>query len=302
MSIDLHTSFFGFSERPFTLLPDPDFLFWSPVHARAYAILEYGIATRAPLTVVTGEVGAGKTTLVQKLLNELTQQDDREIIVGLISNAQGGRGDLLRWVLYALEIEVPEPISHDYVQLFHLFQDFLIEQYARGQHVLLIIDEAQNLSVEALEELRMFTNVNSNKDELLQLVLVGQPELRNLIERQELRQLAQRVVAAYHIRPLSVKDTQAYVRHRLVHVGGSGEEFTDAAIEKIHEDAGGIPRVINKMCDLSLVYAAAADQKVVDIETVDELLADSVFVKTRPASEVLVLGNPIFNTAGKAAE
>ena len=156
---DLYVSFFGFRERPFTLLPDPDFLFWSRNHKRAYAILEYGFASRAPLTVVTGEIGAGKTTLVQKLLGTLGEN----VTVGLISNAQGNRGDLLRWVLYALE--VPADMSADYVNLFKTFQDFVINEYAAGRYVVLVIDEAQNLSIEALEELRLLTNINSNKDE-----------------------------------------------------------------------------------------------------------------------------------------
>ena len=171
-----------FRERPFSLLPDPDFLYWSPAHSRAYAILEYGLMTRAPLTVVTGEVGTGKTTLVQALLG--TMEDD--IVVGLISNAQGGRGDLLRWVLNALD--VPCEASDDYVALFQRFQNFVIDQYAEDRRVVLIIDEAQNLSVELLEELRMLTNINAGKDELLSLILVGQPELRKMIARPELRQ------------------------------------------------------------------------------------------------------------------
>ncbi|MEL6338129.1 MAG: AAA family ATPase [Pseudomonadota bacterium] len=124
MAVDLYTKFFGFSERPFTLLPDPDFLYWSPSHMKAYTILEYGIAIRSPLTVVTGEIGAGKTTLIQKLLSTL----DEDIHIGLISNAQGGRGELIRWVLYSLGIDTPS--GDDYVSMFKRFQDFVIDEYA----------------------------------------------------------------------------------------------------------------------------------------------------------------------------
>ena len=191
MAAELYINYFGFKERPFTLLPDPDFLFWSKNHRRAYAVLEYGIMTHAQVTVVTGAVGAGKTTLVQHLLSKL----DDTITVGLISNAQGGRGDLLRWVLYALEVDAP--MEAEYITLFKIFQDYVISEYASGRHVLLVIDEAQNLSVEALEELRMLTNINSGKYEVLQLIIVGQPELRDIVQRSDMVQFAQRVTAAW---------------------------------------------------------------------------------------------------------
>lgn len=294
MVAEIYTSFFGFRERPFTLLPDPDFLFWSEQHKRAYTILEYGITTRAPLTVVTGEIGAGKTTLIQQLLASL--EDD--VTIGLISNAQGGRGDLLRWVLYALGVESDS--SDDYITTFKKFQDFVIGEYAEGRHVVLVIDEAQNLSIEALEELRMFTNINSNKDELLQLILVGQPELREIISSPSLAQFAQRVTATYHLKPLDAKATKAYIQHRLQHAGGTGEEFSFFAIKSIHEESRGVPRLINKLCDLALVYAAAGTRRVVGIDVIRELVADGLFIKTRP-QEVYVLQNPI-SQMGKAAE
>jgi general secretion pathway protein A len=219
------------TERPFTLLPDPDFLYWSTAHRRAYAVLEYGIMSRAPITMITGEVGAGKTTLLQKLL----QNFDESTVVGLISNAHGNRGELLQWVLNALDVEC-DPAA-PYVAKFQLLQDFIIAQYAEGRSVTLVIDEAQNLTVEGLEELRMLTNINSNKDELLQLILLGQPELREMTTRPELRQFAQRVSAAYHLTGMDKDTTVEYVRHRLRHVGGSGDEFTEKAIEMIHEQS-----------------------------------------------------------------
>ena len=270
---------FGLTERPFTLLPDPDFLYWTPAHKRAYAVLEYGVMTRAPITVITGEVGAGKTTLLQKLLTNI----DEDTTVGLISNAQGGRGDLLHWVLN--ELNVSCDFDAPYVTKFQKLQDFVINEYSELRHVLLIIDEAQNLSVEGLEELRMLTNINSNKDELLQLILMGQPELRAMISRPELRQFAQRVSASFHIPAMDADTTQAYIHHRLRHAGGTGQEFTDEAIAIIQEHSGGVPRLVNKLCDFSMVYTVTNDHNVVDAQIVTEMLGDSLFISTDDMSE-----------------
>jgi type II secretory pathway predicted ATPase ExeA len=275
--------FFGFSERPFTLLPDPDFLFWSRAHRRAFSVLEYGVLTRAPITVVTGEVGVGKTTLVQKLLQSL----DDDITLGLISNAQGGRGELLQWVLNALGVETD--LSAAYVTLFQQLQDFVIEEYAEGRRVILLIDEAQNLSIEGLEELRMLTNINSNKDELLQLILVGQPELRQMVMRPELRQFAQRVTATYHIASLDRAAIAGYIQHRLTHVGGTGGEFTAEAIDLVHQHSHGIPRLVNKMCDFAMVYAATEERRIIDAAIIEEVLEDGIFL-------------PAIHSTGEAAE
>ena len=282
-SNDLYVEYFGFSERPFTLLPDPDFLFWSRAHRRAFSVLEYGVITRAPITVVTGEVGVGKTTLIQKLLQSL----DDDITLGLISNAQGGRGELLQWVLNALSIEAD--LTGAYVSMFQQLQDFVIEEYSAGRRVVLLIDEAQNLSIEGLEELRMLTNINSNKDELLQLILVGQPELRNLVLRPELRQFAQRVTATYHIGALDRPGVGGYIQHRLTHVGGSGNEFTGEALDLISEHTRGIPRLVNKLCDFAMVYAATEERHVVDAAIIEEVLEDGIFL-------------PAVTSPGEAAE
>lgn len=241
------------------------------MHRRAYSILEYGILTHAPITVITGEVGAGKTTLVQKLLKNLPD----DVTLGLISNAQGGRGELLRWVLYALDVDTTG--ANEYVDLFQLLQNFLIEEYALGRRCILVIDEAQNLSMEGLEELRMLTNVNSNKDELLQLVLVGQPELREMVLRPELRQFAQRVVANFHLPGMDKETVAAYISHRLRVAGGQGNEFTKQACEKVWQISGGIPRLVNQLCDFSMVYAASGDEKLVLSSTVDQVVEDGVF-------------------------
>jgi len=293
MAAELYNAHFGFHERPFSLSPDPAFLFMSKSHARAFAVLEYGLFTHAPLTVLTGEVGMGKTMLVQALLK--TVEDD--ITLGLISNAQGDRGDLLRWVLNALDVPLPE--QTDYVSLFQHFQNFVVNEYAANRRVVLIIDEAQNLGADMLEELRMLTNINSGKDELLQIILTGQPELRHLIARPQLRQFAQRVSTTYHLDPFDLSDTRAYVRHRLEQAGGTGDEINTPAIALIHEQARGIPRMINKLCDLALVYAATGNKQKVSVHTVREIFKDGLILQ--PADPPLFLCNPIAET-GKAAE
>lgn len=267
---------FGFSIRPFSILPDPGMLFWSDKHRKAFAVLEYGLMTRAPLTVVTGEVGAGKTTLIQALL----RKTDKDMRVGLISNARGDRGDLLRWILNAFDI--PAPPDADYVRLFQAFQDFVLEEYAAGRLVILIFDEAQNLGAETLEELRMLTNINSGTDELLQLILLGQPELRDIIMRPELRQFAQRVSATFHLGSFDEANALAYIRHRLQQAGGSGDEIDEEAALLIHRESRGVPRMINKIADLSLVYAAASGLSAVNTELVDELIADGLILTAAP--------------------
>ncbi|MEO1238656.1 MAG: AAA family ATPase [Pseudomonadota bacterium] len=228
--------------------------------------------THAPITLVTGEVGAGKTTLIQKLLAEV----EGDVTIGLISNAQGNRGELLQWVLNALAIDAD--YSASYVALFQRLQDFVISEYSQGRRVVLVIDEAQNLSTEGLEELRMLTNINANKDELLQLILVGQPELRQKVAQPELRQFAQRISATYHIPAMDTATVSGYVKHRLAHVGGKGTEFSDEAVELIAEASNGVPRLVNKLCDLGLVYAAAEKSALVTKSIIEEVVNDGIFV------------------------
>lgn len=269
---------YGFAVRPFSILPDPEMLFWSDRHRKAFAVLEYGLMTRAPLTVVTGEVGAGKTTLIQALLRRI----DSAMRVGLISNARGDRGDLLRWILNAFDISVPP--GADYVGMFQTFQDFVLSQYAAGRLVVLIFDEAQNLGADTLEELRMLTNINSGTDELLQLILLGQPELRDIIIRPELRQFAQRVSATFHLGSFDGETSAAYMRHRLQKAGGTGTEFDAAAMARIHAESRGVPRMINKIADLALVYGAAADRHVIGADLIDELIRDGLILNAAPES------------------
>ncbi|MCF7702184.1 ExeA family protein [Loktanella sp. M215] len=281
-SLNIYTAFFGLTERPFSLVPDPDFLFWSESHSRTFTMLEYGILTRAPITLITGEVGAGKTTILHHLLRSIGD----DVRVGLIANANGGRGELLRWVLHALG--QPAEATDTYVDLFGRFQQFLIDEYAAGGRVILIFDEAQNLSRESLEELRMFTNINANKDELLQLVLVGQPELRDMINRPDLQQFAQRVSSAFHLSAMNQETTTAYIAHRMTIAGAHREVFTPGACVAIYENTGGVPRLVNQLSDLCLVYAFTAEARQVSRLTVDVVMADGVFFSGRKTGSLVL--------------
>ena len=270
-TLDIYCAYFGLSERPFSLLPDPAFLFWSPIHRRAYTMLEYGLLTRAPITLITGEVGAGKTTLLHHLLKSLGD----DVKVGLVSNAHGDRGELLRWVLMALA--QPTGAQETYVDLFARFQTYLIEEYGRGRRVVLIFDEAQNLSRESLEELRMFTNINSNKDELFQLVLVGQPELRDIVRRPDMTQFAQRISSSFHLPAMDEPMVHAYIDHRLKVAGARTNLFSGDACSLVFEMTGGVPRLVNQLCDLALLYTFTADRKRVMRHIVEQVLRDGVF-------------------------
>lgn len=270
-SLDLYTAHFGLTERPFSLVPDPGFLFWSDTHARAFSMLEYGILTRAPITLITGEVGAGKTTLIHQLIGQ--RRDD--VTIGLVANAHGDRAELLRWVLLALGQPV-EPNQH-YVDMYGQFQSYLVSEYAAGRRVVLIFDEAQNLTRDVLEELRMFTNINAGKDELLQLIIVGQPELRDVVMRPDLKQFAQRVAASFHLPEMEAPGVAQYITHRLAVAGRTEPIFDTEAMAAIYEATRGVPRLINQLCDLALVYAFTMDRQDVDRIIIKQILQDGVF-------------------------
>lgn len=234
-------------------------------------MLDYGVATRAPITLMTGEVGAGKTTLLQYLLKNIGE----DVTVGLVSNMHAERGDLLRWVMMALSI--PTESNMDYVDRFERFQRFLIEEYADGRHVLMIFDEAQNMPQKVLEELRMLININSNKDELLQLLLIGQPELRDMISRPDMRQFAQRVASSFHLSNMDSETVHAYIIHRLETAGGRAEIFSREAADIVTEITGGIPRLVNQLCDLCMLYASLNDDESVTPEHVRSVMKDGAY-------------------------
>lgn len=263
----MYESHYGLRHKPFALVPDPRFLYWTGPHSMAFAMLEYGIRSHAGFTVITGEIGAGKTTLIQHLLMRLPDNID----VGLMANTQAGRGELLEWVLMAFG----QPFEgQSYVNLYKKFQQFLVEQHQRGRRTVLIVDEAQNLGSAALEELRMLSNINTYDQELLQIVLSGQPQLKTLLSAPELMQFVQRVASDFHLELLGRKDTIGYISHRLELAGASRPLFTEEAHELIYQATQGTPRLINILCDTALLYGFAASETVVTNDLVHQVIED----------------------------
>jgi type II secretory pathway predicted ATPase ExeA len=246
----MYEAFYGFKEKPFSLTPDPEFLFMSQQHESALTMLEYGLTLHGGITVITGEIGSGKTTLIRRAIQML----DSQFTVGIISNTHSNIGELLKWVLFAFDLDYR---SKDKAELYHIFIDFIVKQYEANRRTLLIIDEAQNMNVETLEELRMLTNVNTDKDQILQLLLVGQPELADKLRQPALRQFVQRITSDFHLTPLGFRDTREYIQHRLTTAGGQAGIFDDMACGAVHYQTKGVPRLINTLCDAALVYGFA---------------------------------------------
>jgi general secretion pathway protein A len=263
----VYEAFYGFKQKPFSLLPDPRFLYPSRTHKIALSLLEYGLAEQAGYVVLTGEVGTGKTTLLRSLLHSVHE----EVVVGLVTNTHHAFGELMKWILLAYDLDFR---GKDPVEQHQIFVDYLIQRYAEGKRVVLIVDEAQNLSAETLEQIRMLSNVNSEADHLLQLILVGQPELRVLLHRPEVRQFVQRISVDYHLQPLSREDTLNYVRHRLEVAGGDPRLFDEEACAAVHFFARGVPRLVNSLCDYALVFAFADERRRIGIETVIDAAAE----------------------------
>ncbi|MEJ2071650.1 MAG: AAA family ATPase [Syntrophobacterales bacterium] len=261
----MYQEFYGLSERPFTLIPDPDFLYLSPQHKLARAYLEYGLTQHLGFIVLTGDVGTGKTTLIKSLLKAA----DRQKRIGVIYQTSFTAQDLLELLLREFGIK-----GHFTTRVARLaaFNQFLMNAYSRGEHVVLIVDEAQNLGPEALEELRLLSNLQTEKDPLLQVILVGQPALQERLRHPSLMQLAQRVSVQYHLTPLDKKETREYVVYRLARVGGSGI-FTDSALEKLYEYTKGVPRRLNTICDLALVAGFAEARHDIDAEFLETVMA-----------------------------
>jgi general secretion pathway protein A len=263
----MYEEFYGLNQPPFALLPDPSFMYLSKDHAMALTLLRYSVLNKQGFTVITGEIGSGKTTLINRIIDEL----DDGITVGLINFTHTAFGELSEWVLMAFGLDYRNKSK---VEIYDTFVKFLIDQFSLGKRVVLIIDEAQNMEPRTLEEVRMLTNVNAQNEYLLHLIILGQPELRATLERPELRQLTQRVSVFYHIGALTLKDTEHYIAHRMQVAGGNPDLFSQGAIEAIWQHAGGIPRVINTLCDLSLVYGYSAVQNSIDRNIVVEVIHD----------------------------
>lgn len=267
----MYLDFYGLREAPFSITPDPRFVFLSERHRDALAHLLYGIGQGGGggFVQLTGEVGTGKTTLCRLLLEQLPDN----VRVALVLNPRLTPIELLQSIAEELKIDLPG--RRDSLKaLVDALNAFLIDAYARGLRVVLIVDEAQNLSAGALESLRMLSNINADKDQLLQVILVGQPQLRDLLKRPELQQFAQRVGVDFFIPPLTEDEVRRYVEHRL-HVAGRDEPlFTGAALSVIAKASRGIPRSINILCDMALVYGFGGDARTIDAMLVGEMLAD----------------------------
>ena len=260
----MYEAFYGLREKPFSILPDPDLIYWCQNHRLAFAMLEFGVMNSAGFTVITGEIGCGKTTLVRYLLRKL----DDHVTACVISNTPRTQDGLLPWLLMSLN----QPFEGSYPALFKQFQRFLYDQFSRGRRTILIVDEAQNLGIEALEELRMLSNVNTDKQQFLQIILVGQPQLKDLLRAPELLQFAQRVSSDFHLRPLNADEVSEYVDFRLRAVGSHLDLFTDDACRVIAHTSHGIPRTINILCDTALVYGFAAGADRITAEIVDKVI------------------------------
>jgi general secretion pathway protein A len=263
----MYESHFKLREKPFSLLPDPSFIYWGQRYSLAYTMLEYGMLNEAGITVLTGEIGCGKTTLIRHLLNQLGD----DVNVGLLSNTHVASGDLMRWVLLAFGQNFDQTSN---VAVFRDFQHFIIGQYALGKRSILIVDEAQNLSVQALEELRMLSNINADKDNLLQIVLMGQPQLRDLLRRPELEQFAQRVASEFHVEPLPPEEVHRYIRHRITRAGSPINLFSRKATDLIAKASKGVPRTINLICDTALVYGFAKGVHHISSQMVESVISD----------------------------
>jgi len=274
----VYEAFYNLREKPFSLLPDPDFLYLSRKHRMALTMLEYGLANQAGFTVISGGIGTGKTTLIRHLLNNMEQ----DVTVGLISNTHRSFGELLQWVLLAFNLEHR---GKDKVEMYQTFVDFMINEYANRRRTVLIVDEAQNMAPETLEELRMLSNVNADKDQVLQVILVGQQELRDTLRRPDLVQFAQRISVDYHLTPLEANDTAEYIRHRIEVVGGDRDLFEPAACEAVHRHSGGVPRLINLLCDTALVYGFAEQRERIDAGLVEDVVRDKQQGGIFPAAE-----------------
>lgn len=262
----MYEAFYGLKEKPFNLLPDPEYLFMSKSHDNAYAHLEYAISENKGFVVVTGEIGSGKTTLLNFLLNKISQ----DINVGLINNTSIPPDQLLKVICREFELSVD---GRDKAQLLSLFQDFLVGQFSSNHRVVLFVDEAQNLSPAALEEVRLLSNLETEKSHLIQIILVGQPELRFRLQRNDLKQFAQRVSVHCHLKGLNNGEVQQYIKHRLKAAGAKKIDiFRKDSVDLIAEYSKGIPRLINILCDTSLVYGFADGQKLISRKIVSSVI------------------------------
>lgn len=252
-----YTEHFKLTEQPFRLTPDPEFVYWSKQHARAKAYMESTIWLADGFVVITGEIGSGKTTLLQSFLGELGD----DVIYAMVSQTQLSPSQFLQAVLTEFGFK---PFKQRKVELLDTLNMFLIDQYAKGKKVVLIVDEAQNLSAKVLEEIRMISGIETHKEKVLRIILAGQPELKDTLDSPELKQLVQRVRLRFHVGPLDMREMGEYIEHRLKVAGGiPGKLFKPESYDIIYRYTGGVPRLVNTLCDTALLVAYAENKTVI---------------------------------------
>ena len=297
----MYEAFYGLTSKPFQLNPDPSFFFGSKQHRRAKAYLDYGVSRNEGFIVITGEIGAGKTTILRTLIESLHGSN---VVVGHLVTTQLGAEDTLRMVGASFGFKVKDvPKS----ELLITLEAFLISQTSKGKRCLLIVDEAQNLTPRAVEELRMLSNFQFGNQALMQSFLVGQPEFREILQRPEMEQFRQRVAATCHIGPLDLDETQHYIEHRLKCAGSTGKPtFAPEAFTTIFKASGGIPRRINSVCDRLLLAGFLAGKTHLGQEEVDEVVrefAQEADVPSRPAthSDAELVKSSAHSTGGQTS-
>jgi len=296
--LSIYNEFFGFKETPFSLTPDPEFLFLSSVHREALAYLRYGLREKKGFVLITGEVGSGKTTLLRSLLKDV----HHEVRTALIINPRVEFEELMQAVFTDLEIDVDGPLNTK-TEMLDAFYGYLLNQHEVGCNVVLIFDEAQHLSLPVFEEIRMLSNFETPKEKLLQIIFVGQPELRQKLALPQLRQLRQRITVRYHINPLNMQEVAEYIKHRLQVAGANDPDvFAPEAVDRIYEFSGGTPRIINVICDSALLAAFADSRNHIDAELVQETIREQqAYENGTPEAEPVVEQSPSAAKVASAA-
>jgi len=261
----MYTEYFGLTDYPFRITPDTDYLYMSPVHSRALAYMEYAIVNREGFVVIAGEIGSGKTTLIKQLISDL----DDNVLVAKIFQTQLDEVEILQSILAEFGLN---PFNAKKVELLNMLNQFLVDRYLEGKQILLLIDDAQNLSKKALSEITMLSGIETQKEKILHVILVGQPEFNYMLDDPEMEQLLQRVSLRYHVRALTNKETKEYIIHRLKVAGLNNQLFTDKTYQIIYDYSGGIPRLINTLCDTALTCAYADNKDYVDNDELDSAI------------------------------
>lgn len=276
----MYENYYGFQERPFSIVPNPDYLYLSPIHQNALTYLEYGLMEDIGFILLTGDVGTGKTTLIRYVINQFCSDMD----VAVIFNTNVSADQLISLILrsYGLSSE-----TNDKVNALDILYNYLIEKYSENRRALIIIDEAQNLSHESMEEVRMLSNLQSDDHVLLQIMLVGQPELKAKLRHQSFISITQRIAVKFHLSPLTRKEVGRYIAFRLEKAGGKSDLFDTEAVDMICRESGGIPRSINLICDSALVYGFGYDLRTIGGSVIEQVIQDrgGLEVEMGPAVE-----------------